>query len=188
MNAPGDTNRGRLFVISGPSGSGKTTIVSRLRGLPGTYCSVSITSRPPRPGEVDGSDYHFVSRREFERMIERGELAEHARVAGNLYGTPKAPLLEALAAGKTALVAIDVQGAMQMKESFPAARLIFIEPPSMEVLEERLRARRTDSNETVERRLSLAAREMEYAPRYDYRIVNDDLERAVTETKNLVQA
>jgi len=178
---------GRLYVVSGPSGSGKTTIVSRLKGLPGLYYSVSVTTRAPRPGEVDGRDYRFVSRRKFEEMIAAGEFAEHAQVAGNLYGTPKAPLVEALDAGGKALVDIDVQGAMEIKERFPDAVLVFIEPPNMAALEERLRKRGTESEDSVRRRLDLARREMEYAPRYDYRVVNDDLDRAAAQVRSIIK-
>jgi guanylate kinase len=186
MKTRDDGTSGAIVVISGPSGSGKSTIVSRLKALPGVFYSVSVTSRPPRPGELDGRDYTFVSRDKFERMIPAGAFAEHAEVAGNLYGTPRDPLLAALAGGRTAVVDIDVQGAMQIKESFPAATLVFIEPPSMDVLHQRLRSRGTESKESLKRRLVLAAREMAYAPRYDYRIVNDDLEQAVAEVKGII--
>jgi len=177
---------GAIVVISGPSGSGKSTIVSRLKALPGVFYSVSVTSRPPRPGELDGRDYRFVSRGEFETMISAGAFAEHAEVVGNLYGTPKEPLLAALAMGQKAIVDLDVQGAMQIKESFPAATLVFIEPPGMDVLQERLRRRGTESADSLKKRLALAAREMTYAPRYDYRIVNGDLEQAVAEVKGII--
>ena len=178
--------RGRLFVISGPSGSGKTSIVGRLKGLPGVFYSVSATSREARPGEVDGRDYLFVSRREIERMAAEGGLAEYAEVAGNLYGTPKRPLEEALAEGRTALVDIDVQGAMQIREAFGEAYLVFIKPPSMDVLEERLRARGTESEEAVEKRLDLARREMEYLPKYDVAVENDDLDHAVEKVEAII--
>ncbi len=181
----GPTQSG-LFVISGPSGSGKTTIVARVRETPGVFYSVSVTSRPPRRGEREGVDYHFVSRDEFERMVRDGELAEHAEVAGNLYGTPRCPLDEAIAKGRTAMVDIDVQGAMQIRKAFPAARLVFIRPPSMEDLEKRLRERGTESEESIQRRLKLARSEMEYVSKYDFVVVNDDLERAVEETKSII--
>jgi len=182
----GETGGGRLFVISGPSGSGKTTLVARMKDLPGFFYSVSVTSRPSRPNEREGKDYYFVTRGHFEKMVSQDTFAEHACVAGNLYGTPKQPLHEALAAGRNALVDIDVQGAMQIKEKFPRAVLVFIEPPSMDVLESRLRGRGTESQEAIERRLALAKREMEYAGQYDYRIVNDDLERAVRELRDIL--
>lgn len=181
-----ETRGGRLFVISGPSGSGKTTLVSRMKDLPGFFYSVSFTSRPPRPNEREGKDYYFVTRDHFETMVSQDTFAEHASVAGNLYGTPGGPLLEALAAGRNALVDIDVQGAMQIKGKFPEAVLVFIEPPSMDVLEGRLRKRGTESAEAIERRLALARREMECVEKYDYRIVNDDLERAVRDLRDIL--
>jgi len=179
--------RGRLFVVSGPSGAGKSSIVSRLRGLPGVFYSVSFTSRPPRPGEVDARDYSFVSRARFDEMVAAGEFAESADVAGNLYGTPRAPLEAALGEGRTVVVEIDVQGAAQIKEKYGSAILIFIEPPSMEALERRLRNRHTEPEDAIRRRLALAEREMQYAPRYDYRVVNDDLERAIGEVKGIMR-
>jgi guanylate kinase len=187
MKTAGGGAKGRLFVVSGPSGSGKSTIVSRLKELPGIFYSVSVTSRAPRPGEVDGRDYRFVSKARFEEMAAAGEFAEHAEVAGNCYGTPKAALLAALAQGRTALVDIDVQGAMQIRERFADARLIFIEPPTMEALEERLRKRGTESEEAIRRRLELARREMGFAERYDFRVVNDDLAKAVSEVKAIMR-
>ncbi len=175
-----------LFVISGPSGSGKTTIVARLRDIPGIFYSVSVTSRSPRKGEREGRDYLFVAREEFERMIRDAELAEYAEVAGNLYGTPRLPLEEALESGRTVLVDIDVQGAMQIRQAFPRACLIFIRPPSMEDLARRLCERATDSPETIEKRLKLAESEMERLPEYDRVVVNDELDRAVEETKRII--
>jgi guanylate kinase len=177
---------GKLVVVSGPSGSGKTTIVRRLRDIPGVFYSVSVTTRKPRTGEVDGVDYRFVSLEEFARMICADAFAEHAEVAGNLYGTPMAPLEDALARGSRALVDIDVQGAMQIKERFPAAVLVFIEPPSMRELERRLRARGTEPEDSIRRRLDLAAGEMQYAPRYNVRVVNDVLDRAVEKVKKVL--
>lgn len=182
-----DACSGILYVISGPSGSGKTTLVGAVKALPGVFYSVSVTTRQPRPGEAEGVDYHFATREEFERMAAEGNLAEYAEVAGNLYGTPREPLMRALAEGKTAIVDIDVQGAMQIREKCPEARLVFIEPPSMAILEERLRGRGTESEEAVQRRLALAAREMLYAPRYPYHVINDDLDRAVRALKAIVE-
>lgn len=187
MNDSQKVDAGGLFVISGPSGSGKTSIVERLKDLEGVFYSISVTSRSPRAGEVDGRDYHFVSREQFARLVDEGSLAEWAEVAGNLYGTPARPLESALEEGRKALVDIDVQGAMRMKEVFPAARLIFIEPPDMNELEKRLRARATDSNESIEKRLELAGREMEYLPKYDVAIVNDDLDAAVEKVKRIIE-
>ncbi len=179
-------SQGALFVISGPSGAGKSTIVSRLKQLPGVFYSVSVTSRSKRPGEKEAVDYHFVAREDFQKLVDSSGFAEYAEVAGNMYGTPRAPLEDALARGLKAIVDIDVQGAMQIKEKFPFARLIFIEPPGMDVLEQRLRKRGTESEEVVRRRLDIARGEMESAPRYDYRVVNDDLESAIEKTKNII--
>lgn len=187
MSASGGRKRGQLFVISGPSGSGKTTIVKRLRNLPGIFYSVSTTSRAARPGEVEGRDYRFVTREEFLAKVEESAFAEFAEVAGNFYGTPRAPLEEALERGVPSLVDIDVQGAMQIKKHFPGAKLIFVEPPSMEVLERRLRGRGTESEEDIARRLELARREIEWAAQYDYRVVNADLERAVKDIESIVK-
>ena len=187
MNDSQKTDAGGIYVISGPSGSGKTSIVERLKNLEGVFYSISVTSRGPRAGEVDGRDYHFVSRDEFGRLVDERRLAEWAEVAGNLYGTPAEALASALHEGKKALVDIDVQGAMRIKEAFPAARLIFIEPPDMNELEHRLRARATDSDESIEKRLELARREMEYLPKYDVAVVNDDLDAAVEEVKRIIE-
>ena len=188
MTRADNLDRGRLFVISGPSGSGKTSIVARLKNLPGVFYSVSVTSRAPRAGEVDGADYRFVSRDEFRRMVRLGRLAEHAQVAGNLYGTPRRPLEKALREGKRAIVDIDVQGAAQIKRAFPEARLIFIQPPSMEDLERRLRARGTETEQTIQERLALARREMEFLPKYDAAVANADLEKATEQVKKLIMA
>ncbi|MCD6405526.1 MAG: guanylate kinase [Planctomycetes bacterium] len=186
MTQEPDHNQGKLFVISGPSGSGKTSIVARLRGLPGVFYSLSVTSRQPRSGERDGVDYHFVTREKFEKMAAEGRLAEYAEVAGNLYGTPVEDLECALAEGLTALVDIDVHGAMQIRKGFPKARLVFVSPVNMDVLEKRLRARGTESEENIRRRLALAKREMEFMPKYDHMVVNDELDKAVEEVRNII--
>ncbi len=187
MTPEGENDHGRLFVISGPSGSGKTTIVRRLICLPGIFYSVSLTSRAPRPGEVEGHDYRFVCREELEKMAAGEELVEQAEVAGNLYGTPRRPLEQALSEGKTVLVDIDVQGAMQIKRAFPRACLVFIKPPDLDTLEKRLRARGTDSAEAIQRRLRLAESEMEYMTDYDVVVENDDLDGAVAQVEALLK-
>jgi len=178
---------GRVFVLSGPGGVGKSTIISRLKGLPGVFCSVSVTTRRPRAGEVDGKDYRFVSSGEFQEMLAAGGFVEHATVAGNLYGTPKAPLEAALSKGGTAVMAIDVQGAAQVKKRFPEATLIFIEPPGMEALAERMKKRGAQTQESIRDRLALALREMECAPGYDFQVVNDDLEKAVAKVRSIME-
>jgi guanylate kinase len=170
---------GRLVVLSGPSGSGKSTLVRRLVALPGLRLkiSVSATTRSPRTGEEPGRDYVFVSKEQFERM--RHDLLESAQVHGNDYGTPQEPVREAMAAGACVLLVIDVQGGLQVRKRVHGALLIFIQPPSPETLESRLRERGTDDEPTIERRLAGARRELELAASYDVHVINDDLDRAV---------
>ncbi|RUM88612.1 MAG: guanylate kinase, partial [Thermovibrio sp.] len=156
--------KGLLIVISAPSGTGKTTLVHMLlKEFPDLEFSVSYTTRPPRPGEVDGRDYHFVDRKTFERMIEEGDFLEWAEVYGNLYGTSRTQVLKALNEGKDVILDIDTQGALQVKKNFPEAVLIFILPPSLKELERRLRNRGTDDEETIERRLKTAREEIRRA-------------------------
>jgi guanylate kinase len=173
--------RGILFIVSAPSGAGKTTISARaLRAIEGLEMSVSATTRTPRAGEVDGRDYTFLERREFERRRRRGEFAESAEVHGFLYGTPRAPLERALAEGRDMLLDIDVQGARQMKEGYAAdAVAVFVLPPSEVELERRLRARGTDPEEVIRRRLERARAEMAEYSRYDYHLTNRDVDESV---------
>jgi len=177
----------RVAVISGPSGSGKSTICRALAGDAGVWLSVSATSRPPRPGETDGRDYHFLTREAFEAGIAAGRFVEHAEVFGHLYGTPREPLEAALAAGRWALLDIDVQGAMQVRRAFPDAVLVFIEPPSGEVLEARLRGRETDAPDVIGRRLAEAERELAQRDRYDHVVVNDRLDDAVARIRDILE-
>lgn len=178
----------KLFVVSGPSGVGKGTLVSLVReqrtdlGL-----TVSATTRQPRPGEVDGVSYHFLTNEDFDRRVEAGEFLEWANVHGNRYGTLASEVDRNLSAGKSVILEIDVQGALNVRKVFPDAVLVFIEPPSMEVLEQRLRGRETESEESLRLRLADAAGELELAPRYDERIVNDDLERAASELLRVLE-
>ena len=173
---------GNLFVISGPSGAGKGTLVARLlQAVPDAWLSVSATTRNPRPGEVDGVQYYFVSRERFMEMAEAGELLEWAEYSGNCYGTPYASVREHVDAGKQVILEIDVQGAFQIRDKVPEARLVFIEPPSLEVLEQRLRGRGTEDEETVLRRMEAAKVELSRKEEYDIRLVNDDLDTAVGE-------
>ncbi|MBQ9405451.1 MAG: guanylate kinase [Desulfovibrio sp.] len=170
---------GIALVLSAPSGTGKTTLVQRLRQeFPQIGYSVSCTTRQPRPGEVAGKDYIFLVRAEFERMRAEHHFAEWAEVHGNLYGTPLAPIHEALRQGQDILFDIDVQGAAQLKLSLAEAVFVFILPPSMHELENRLRKRGTDSEATIDIRLGNARKEMLEARWYDFLIVNDDLEVA----------
>ncbi len=180
----------RVFIVSGPSASGKSTLVKRLLQLPGMLFSVSCTTRPPRPDDNQGIDwYTFISPEDFERMIERDEFLEYARVFGkHRYGTPRKWLDEAQKKGMDLVLEIDVQGAVQVKGKIPEATSIFIIPPSKQELEVRLRARSTDSDEEIARRLARARQEMEQYKGYDYVVVNDDLERASREVQAIALA
>ncbi len=179
------TSRGRMLLISGPSGCGKSTICDRLREDPRVVYSVSATTRPPRPGEVDGKDYHFLSKEEFRRRIEAGDFIEHAEVHGNMYGTLRAPMETAIREGRIYLVEIDVQGALQLKALDVPGIYVFIAPPSLEELRHRLEGRGTESPEQLERRLAKAADELREKDKYDYVIVNDVLEEAVAKIREL---
>lgn len=170
---------GTIFIVVAPSGAGKTSLVSALlQAEPGVELSVSYTTRAPRTGEENGRHYHFTDRATFENMIEAGDFLEYAEVYGNYYGTSKRWLRERLAAGRDILLEIDWQGARQVREVFPDAVSVFILPPSIEVLEARLRGRATDSEEVIARRLSEARAEIDQVAEYDYLIVNDDFEQA----------
>jgi guanylate kinase len=170
---------GRLVVISGPSGSGKSTLVRRLLARPDlrVRVSVSATTRQPRPGEVRDRDYLFVSPEQFERI--GGELLESAQVHDHFYGTPSEPVRLALADGFCVILVIDVQGGFQVRQKVPQVLLVFVEPPSLEILASRLRARGTDDEATIERRLVNARREIELAAGYDVHVINDELDDAV---------
>ena len=186
---------GLILILSGPSGSGKSSIYKTAIGDLGTIeFSVSCTTRAPRPGEVDGRDYHFISREEFDRLVAEDAFAEHAEVHGNCYGTLKSELLGRVQRGIDVLLDIDVQGAAQLRklcesscEFRRACVFIFIMPPSFEELERRLRARATETEESIVRRLSNAKGEMAHAAEYDHVIVNDDLARAAAEFTALVR-
>ncbi|MDP3695533.1 MAG: guanylate kinase, partial [Desulfocapsaceae bacterium] len=172
---------GKLFILSAPSGAGKTTLLKKVMAdLPGLAFSVSHTTRLPRAGEVDGVDYHFVSRAQFEAMRDQGVFLEWAEVHGNLYGTSRPAVLAQLATGLDVILDIDVQGAAILRNSavIPAASL-FISPPSLSELERRLRGRETDSEETILLRLKNARKEMQAAVDYEYLIINDCLEQAI---------
>jgi guanylate kinase len=181
--------RGRLVVISGPSGVGKDTVLRALFHLdPQLRYSVSYTTRTPREGEEDGVAYSFVDRATFEEMATRGEFLETAEVHGNLYGTSRRRVEEALDRGEDIVLKIDVQGAAQLRGRIPDALFIFLEPPSPEVLRERLRARGTDDADALRRRAADAERELAEAERYDHRVVNDDVERAARAILAIVAA
>ena len=178
-----------IIIISAPSGSGKTTVVERLLAeLPRVKRSISCTTRPPRQGEEEGRDYFFVSEGDFRRKIENGEFLEWEETFGNFYGTPLEQFTGAMENGQDLILSIDVKGARQVKEKFPGAISVFIMPPSTEELEARLRKRNTDRKDQVDLRLKEARRELEAADEYDYLVVNDDLDGAVTELKSVLEA
>ena len=183
------SKRGKLLVLSGPSGCGKGTVLRELmRGREDMAFSVSATTRAPRPGEVDGREYYFVSRERFDEMVAEGELLEHAEFVGNCYGTPKAPVLQQLENGKHVLLDIEVQGAAQVKKAMPEAVLVFLAPPSLEELERRLRGRGTETEEKIQQRLKTAGYEMTLAGEYDYTVVNDEVARAAAELAEILKA
>src|SRR5690348_6697240 len=182
---------GILYIISAPSGSGKTTLVNELRQyVPHLEFSVSFTTRAPRGSEQDGREYHFITRGEFENMIERDEFLEYAQVFGNYYGTAKSVLLQAKERGNDLLLDIDVQGERQVKQKMPDAVSIFVLPPSRKELESRLRKRMLSENvhseDVIRRRLDEARREIENYPNYDYILINDRLEQSVDRLQAIV--
>ena len=183
------TPLGTLYIVTAPSGAGKTTLVHAvLEREPGLALSISYTTRAPRPGEVDGRDYRFVSREEFLRLRDGGELLEWAEVHGNYYGTSRTWIETQLQQDRDVLLEIDWQGARQVRRMFPHAVSIFILPPSLEALEARLRGRGTDSEATIARRLAAAREEMRHVEEFDYVINNDRLERAIDELTAVVRA
>ena len=167
----------RLTVLSGPSGVGKSTVVAELsRACPEIWVSVSVTTRKPRPGEVDGREYHFVDDAEFDRLVASGALLEWARFAGHRYGTPRAPLAEKLEAGVACLLEIDLVGARQVKQAVPDARLVFLAPPSWDELVRRLSDRATEPPEVLARRLAVAREELAAADEFDIMLVNTSVQ------------
>jgi guanylate kinase len=180
---------GQLYVMSAPSGAGKTSLVkAMLAARPELVVSVSHTTRTRRPTEVDGRDYHFVDKQEFNRLVAAGAFLEHADVFDNQYGTGREQVAAQLAAGRSVLLEIDWQGARQVRRGMPGCVSIFILPPSRAALEQRLRSRKTDSDEVIARRLRDAATDMSHCPEFDYAVVNDRFEPAVAELLRIVDA
>ncbi|MCB2088877.1 MAG: guanylate kinase [Sphingomonadaceae bacterium] len=182
--------RGLMFVLSSPSGAGKTTIARKLLAAdPGIGMSVSVTTRPMRPGEVEGKDYHFTDRTSFDRMVEEGEFLEWAEVFGNCYGTPKAQIKAGLKAGQDFLFDIDWQGTQQLYQRMEVDVVrVFLLPPSIEELEHRLRSRGTDSEEVIAGRMARARAEISHWDGYDYVVVNDDIDACFAKVHGILQA
>jgi guanylate kinase len=179
---PDPEARSRLTVLSGPAGVGKSTVVTYLREHePRIWHSVSVTTRPIRAGEIDGSSYHFVSAEQFQKMVANHELLEHADYAGHRYGTPRAPVEEHLRAGEPVLLEIEIQGARQVRALMPEARLVFLAPPSWEELERRLRGRGTEAPEVVQRRLDRARVELAAEAEFDAVILSSSAEAVAHE-------
>jgi len=177
----------RLTVLSGPSGVGKRTVITALRRhYPHVWVSVSCTTRAPRPDETEGLDYYFVDRERFAKMIEAGELLEHAEFAGNLYGTPRQPVLDHLAAGVPTILEIELAGARQVRRSMPEARFVFLAPPSLDVLIQRLQDRGTETADAIAARLGHAHAELAAENEFDEVIVNNDVEQAAHELAALI--
>lgn len=178
---------GRLIVLTGPSGVGKGTLMrSLLQRHPELYFSVSATTRSPRPGEIDGKNYYFVSLGKFEQLVAEGEFLEWAEFAGNYYGTPREAVLNQIQSGKLVVLEIELEGARQIRASFPSALSIFILPPSFDELEKRIRSRAQDSEEAIARRLLRAQEEIQAADEFDIQIVNDDFETALNDIETVL--
>ncbi len=179
---------GKLFIISGPSGAGKGTICKRLIEETKVQLSVSMTTRGPRPGEIDGVSYYFTTKEEFRKEIENGGFLEYAEVYGNFYGTPKEKVLEKLEQGIDVVLEIDIQGALNVKTVYPEGIFIFILPPSMAELRKRITGRGSETQEAIDLRLSQTLKEVSYIDKYDYCVVNGELEEAVARVKAIVVA
>lgn len=181
--------KGTLFVVTGPSGAGKGTVLRQVMAqLDSLYFSISATTRAPRPGEVDGVHYHFITRERFQQLIHENRLLEHAEYVGNYYGTPLDPVLEHLEQGDDVILEIEIQGARQVKARYPKSALVFIAPPSFEELENRLRGRGTESEETICRRMETARRECAHMDAFQYIVLNDTAENAAKELASIITA
>lgn len=181
-------NKGLLLVVSAPSGCGKGTILGEILKDDSFYYSISATTRAPREGEQDGVNYHFITKEEFEQRIAQGGMLEYAQYCGNYYGTPKKEVEQMRDAGRDVILEIEVEGAMKVRALCPDAVFLFIAPPSVEELRRRLNKRGTEVAEVIEERVSQAARELSYADRYDYIIVNGELEKAIQDFRTVVRA
>lgn len=180
--------KGQLFIVSGPSGAGKGTICQKLVSEMEVELSISMTTRSPRPGEIDGINYYFVTREEFEQAIQEGDLLEYAEVYGNFYGTPKKKVLDKMAEGKDVVLEIDIQGALKVRKEYPQGIYIFILPPSMTELRKRITRRGSDSPDSIELRLGKTLSEVSYIDKYNYCVINEDLEEAVARVKAIILA
>ncbi len=180
--------KGLLFVVSGPSGAGKGTICKRLNEKLDIYLSVSMTTRMPRPGEVDGKSYYFTTVEAFEEEKNKGGLLEYAKVYGNYYGTPKNIVREHLEEGRDVVLEIDIQGAMQIRENYPNGKFIFILPPSMAELRKRITGRGSESEEAINLRMREALKEVAYIGKYDYCVINGKLDEAVNRVEAIITA
>jgi guanylate kinase len=190
MAEPPIKRRGLLLVLSSPSGAGKTTITRKLFEQDGKLAmSVSVTTRPRRPGEVDGQHYHFVTRATFDQMVAQNQLLEHAIVFGHSYGTPRAPVIQALDAGNDIVSDVDWQGTQQLKQNVRDDVVsVFVLPPSIDALKERLQTRAQDAPDVVQARMAKSSDEMSHWPEYDYVIVNDDLDGSVRQVRAILDA
>ena len=181
-------SKGTLFIVSGPSGCGKGTVLAEILKQDNVYYSVSATTRAPRPGEINGVNYHFLSKDEFERLIENGGMLEYANYCGNYYGTPKKPVEDMLTEGKNVIREIEVQGALKVMEKCPEAVSVFILPPSLKELRRRLHKRGTETEEVIEKRIGEAAGEIRKAVNYDYVMINGELEIAVSDLLSIINS
>ena len=180
--------KGHLFVLSGPSGTGKGSICKRISSLNNACLSVSMTTREPREYETEGESYYFVERDEFLDVVSNGGFLEYAQVYGSMYGTPKGPVLNALQNGEDIILEIDIQGALEVKKSYPDGVFIFILPPSLAELEGRLRRRGTETEESIRMRLSKTVEELSHIDQYDYYVINDDLESASKDVASIMKS